>query len=123
MDDQLTAGIGIGLSRVAPSRPTVPAPRRPESLLRGPHPYVQEMPAVPADDDLLERTLRFSGSYVSDDGHVRVRRAADPTGSSAPRSRGYCAVCAGAGRTPPAGEPLDDVRTVVRFVAGHDHAE
>src|SRR4051812_22112794 len=101
----------------------VPAPRRPGSPLSGPHPYVQEMPAVPADDDLLERTLRFSGSYVSDDGHLRVRRAPDPTEYSASRFLGYCDVCAGAGRLPPAGEPLADLPTVVRFVAAHDHGD
>jgi hypothetical protein len=101
----------------------VPASRSPEDPLRVPRPDAQEIPAVPADDDLLERTLRFADSYVSDDGHVRVRRAADPIEYSASRFRGYCDVCAGAGRIPPAGEPLDDVRTVVHFVAAHDHAE
>ena len=32
-----------------------------------------------SDDDLLERTLAFSGSYVSDDGTVTVRRVAAAT--------------------------------------------
>ena len=29
---------------------------------------------MPSDDELLERTLAFSGSYVSDDGNVSIRR-------------------------------------------------
>jgi hypothetical protein len=78
---------------------------------------------VPSDDDLLARTLRFSGSFVSDDGHVRIRRAPDGLGYSAARFLGYCDVCARAGRTPPAGEPLADVRVVVQFVAAHDHGD
>src|SRR3954471_12108379 len=101
----------------------VPPPRSPEDPLRGPRPDAQEMLAVPADDEMLERTLRFSGSYVSDDGHLRVRRAADPIEHSASRFLGYCDVCARAGRIPPAGEPLADLRTVVRFVAAHDHGD
>src|SRR3954447_25238325 len=114
MDHPLTAGPGPGLPHVQPRLWAVPAPRSPEHPLRGPRPDNQEIPAVPADDDLLERTLRFSGSYVSDDGHVRIRRAADRSESSAARFLGYCDVCARAGRTPPAGEPLADVRTVVQ---------
>src|SRR3954447_9698886 len=101
----------------------VPAPRSPEDPLRVPRPDVQEMLAVPADDDMLERTLRFSGSYVSDDGHLRVRRASDPTEYSASRFLGCCDVCAGAGGIPPAGEPLAGLRTVARFVATHDHGD
>jgi len=37
------------------------SPRQEPAITGGP---------VPADDELLERTLTFSGSYVSDDGHV-----------------------------------------------------
>ena len=76
---------------------------------------------VPSDDDLLERTLRFSGSCVSDDGHVTIRRSSGTVGYSAARFIGHCDVCARAGRTPPTGEPLADVRAAVQFVAGHDH--
>jgi hypothetical protein len=123
MDHPLTAGPGPGLPHVQPRLWAVPAPRSPQDPLRGPRPENQEIPAVPADDDLLERTLRFSGSYVSDDGHVRIRRSADPGEYSSARFLGHCDVCARAGRTPPAGEPLADVRTVVRFVAAHDHGE
>jgi hypothetical protein len=78
---------------------------------------------VPSDDDLLERTLRFSGSWVSDDDHVRVRRRSDATGYAADSFVGYCDTCARAGRTPAAGEPLADVGTVVQFVAAHHHGD
>ena len=75
------------------------------------------------DDELLERTLRFSGSFVSDDGHVRVRRAPDGRAYSAAGFLGHCDTCARAGRTPPAGEPLADVQVVIQFVAAHDHGD
>jgi hypothetical protein len=78
---------------------------------------------VPSDDELLERTLTFSGSYVSDDGHVRIRRAAGVMEYSGARFTGYCAVCAHAGRTPPTGEPLRDVRAALQFAATHDHGD
>jgi hypothetical protein len=78
---------------------------------------------VPSDDDLLGRTLRFSGSYVSDDGHVTVRRTSGGTAYSGARFTGHCDICARAGRTPPAGEPLADVRAAVRFVAAHHHGD
>jgi hypothetical protein len=75
------------------------------------------------DDELLERTLRFSGSFVSDDGHVRVRRAPGGAAYSAAGFLGYCDTCARSGRIPPAGEPLADVRVVIQFVAAHDHGD
>jgi hypothetical protein len=79
---------------------------------------------VPSDDDLLERTLAFSGSYVSDDGHVTIRRSA--AGSfeySEARFVGQCHVCSRTGLTPSTGEPLADVRAAVQFVAAHDHGD
>jgi hypothetical protein len=79
---------------------------------------------VPCDDDLLERTLAFSGSYVSDDGHVTIRRSA--AGSfeySEARFVGQCHVCSRAGLIPSSGEPLADVRAAVQFVAAHDHGD
>ena len=79
---------------------------------------------MPFDDDLLERTLAFSGSYVSDDGHVTIRRSA--AGSfeySEARFVGQCHVCSRAGLIPSTGEPLADVRAAVRFVAAHDHGD
>jgi hypothetical protein len=78
---------------------------------------------VPSDDDLLERALAFSGSYVSDDGHVTVRRSSGPIEYSGARFTGHCAVCARTGLTPPSGEPLSDVRAAVRFVVAHHHGE
>lgn len=79
---------------------------------------------MPSDDDLLERTLRFSGSYVSDDGHVTIRRA--PSGAdqySGNRFVGYCRRCAGALLIGPDGEPLSDIPAAIRFAATHDHGD
>jgi hypothetical protein len=77
-----------------------------------------------SDEDLLERTLAFSGSYVSDDGNVTVRRTAGASFEySGQRFLGYCTVCSRAGLIPPTGEPLSDVRAAVLFVAAHDHGE
>ena len=78
---------------------------------------------MPTDDDLLLRTLRFSGSFVSDDGHVTVRRAPSATSYSGAAFLGHCDVCARAGSTPRAGEPLADVRLAVQFVARHEHGD
>jgi hypothetical protein len=77
---------------------------------------------VPPDEELLQRTLVFSGSWVSDDGHVTIRRASlDSTGYSGARFVGHCAVCARAGLTPPSGDWLSDVRAAAQFVAAHEH--
>jgi hypothetical protein len=79
---------------------------------------------VPSDDELLERTLDFSGSYVSDDGNVTIRRSA--VGSfeySGDRFVGNCTICARALLIPPSGEPLSDVRAAVHFVATHNHSD
>jgi hypothetical protein len=76
-----------------------------------------------SDDEVLERTLEFSGSYVSDDGNATIRRSIASLEYSGARFTGYCAVCSQAGLTPPSGEPLRDVRAAVQFVAAHRHEE
>lgn len=78
---------------------------------------------VSSDDQLLERTLAVFGSYVSDDGHVTIRRAGGSSEYLAARFTGYCALCSRAGLTPLAGEPLSDVRAAAQFVAAHRHGE
>jgi hypothetical protein len=78
---------------------------------------------VTSNDDLLERTLAFSGSYVSDDGHVTIRRSIASIEYSGARFTGYCAVCTRAGRSPPSGEPLSDIRAAAQFLAAHRHGE
>jgi hypothetical protein len=78
---------------------------------------------VPSDDELLERTLVFAGSYVSDDGHVTIRRSSGSSGYSAARFVGFCAVCSRKGLTPSSGEPLSDIRAAVQFVAAHEHGD
>jgi hypothetical protein len=78
---------------------------------------------VPSDENLLERTLAFADSYVSDDGHVTVRRAPASSEYSGARFAGHCAVCSRAGVLPPSGEPLFDVRAAVQFVSAHAHSD
>lgn len=79
---------------------------------------------MPSDDDLLQRTLAFSGSYVSDDGLVTIRRSAvGPFEYSGNRFVGHCAICARALLMPATGEPLADVRAAIHFVATHDHGQ
>jgi hypothetical protein len=79
---------------------------------------------MPSDDELLERTLAFSGSYVSDDGNVTIRRvAAQSFEYSGSRFLGNCTVCSHALLMPPTGEPLSDVAAVILFVAAHDHGD
>ena len=77
---------------------------------------------MPSDEDLLERTLAYSGTYVSDDGHLAIRR------STAARFEyggtpfvGYCVRCAHDGLMTSDGEPLPDLRAAVRFASTHDH--
>jgi hypothetical protein len=78
--------------------------------------------SVPLDDELLEQTLAFSGSYVSDDGTVTITRSVvDASAYSGDRFVGRCTVCATALLVPADGEPLADVREAVRFVSTHDH--
>jgi hypothetical protein len=79
---------------------------------------------VTSDEDRLGRTLAFSGSYVSDDGHVTIRRS--PGGAaeySGARFVGNCSVCSRSRLIPPDGEPLADLRTAVHFLAEHTHGE
>ena len=77
-----------------------------------------------SDDELLERTLAFSGSYVSDDGNVTVRRVAAASFEySGDRFLGHCTVCARALLIPLTGEPLTDVRAAIQFVAAHNHGD
>jgi hypothetical protein len=77
---------------------------------------------VPTDDDSIERTLAFSGSYVSDDGSVTIRRSirgsVQYSGSQFAR---YCRRCVRARLMPSAGEPLPDIRAVTSFAATHEH--
>jgi hypothetical protein len=101
-------------------RPLIPAPREPLSPR---HAWPAPGELLPGDDEvLLERTLAFSGGYVSDDGDVSVRRVTPRTSTYAGhRFVGSCAVCAAL--LPAAGEPLADVRAVSRFVSAHRHGD
>jgi len=77
-----------------------------------------------SDENLVERTLAFSGTYVSDAGNVTVRRATDTSFEYAGhRFLGNCTVCSGVLTLRPTGEPLSDVRAAILFVAAHDHAD
>ena len=79
---------------------------------------------MPSDDELLERTLAFSGSYVSDDGNVTIRRAATASFEySGDRFIGNCTVCSRARLIPLIGEPLSDVRAAIHFVGAHKHGD
>ena len=79
---------------------------------------------MPTDAGLVERTLAFSGSYVSDDGHIRITRArSDVSEYSGARFVGNCDVCARAGLLPATGELLADVGAADRFLATHDHGD
>jgi hypothetical protein len=76
------------------------------------------------DAGLVERTLVFSGSYVSDDGRVRISRArSDAFGYSGDRFVGNCDVCVRAGLMPASGELLADVAAADGFLATHDHGD
>jgi hypothetical protein len=79
---------------------------------------------VRSDDELLARTLAFSGSYVSDDGNVTIRRSRGGTSEySGDRFVGNCRVCSGARLLPAAGASLIDDGAAARFRANHDHGE
>ena len=79
---------------------------------------------MPSDDELLERTLAFSGAYVSDDGNVAVRPVAAASFEySGQRFLGNCTICSRALLIPPTGEPLADVRAAILFVAAHNHGD
>ncbi len=77
-----------------------------------------------SDDDLLVRTLAFSGSYVSDDGDVTIRRSPGSAFDySGDRFVGSCRPCVRARLIPPAGAALLDADAVARFMATHSHGE
>ena len=79
---------------------------------------------MPTDAGLVERTLAFSGSYLSDDGPVRISRARPDTFQYAGNQFvGNCDICARAGLVPGDGEQLADVRAVERFLATHAHGD
>ena len=74
------------------------------------------------EDELIERTLFFSGSYVSDNGSVTIKRDRDTSYQyTGTWFVGFCDVCANAGLLPADGEHLHDVRAVVAFAATHAH--
>jgi len=131
----LTAGVLEPAARSEPDDWQLPRPRTPVAAPGGPpgspprtrSPLRAEPHSAPgaplSSDDLLELVLAFSGTYVSDDGDVTVRRSVtDSTAYSAARYAGWCRTCAHADLVGPAGEPLADVRAAARFVATHDHA-
>jgi hypothetical protein len=122
MENQVTALFDTEVPALASPPPVLPFPRTPVSPVSGGR-QGERAGMVPADDDLLQRTLAFSGSYVSDDGRVTVRRSSGELGYTAAGFIGYCSVCARSGLLPPAGEPLADVRVVIQFVAEHDHGD
>jgi hypothetical protein len=77
---------------------------------------------VPTDASLFDRTLAFSGSYVSDDGRVTITRVVSgPFQYSPDRFVGRCDICARKGIVPADGELLPDARAAERFLATHDH--
>ncbi|MGY1694699.1 hypothetical protein ACI780_07260 [Geodermatophilus sp. SYSU D00814] len=77
---------------------------------------------MPAVGDLVECTLAFSGSYVSDDGSVTIRRSVrDSVEYSGRQFAAYCRRCARARLMPSGGEILPDVRAAIVFAATHDH--
>jgi len=79
---------------------------------------------MPTNGGLVERTLAFSGSYLSDDGRVRISRARSGAFEySGDRFVGSCDVCALAGLIPAPGELLADVRAVDRFLGTHAHGD
>ena len=79
---------------------------------------------MPSDEELLERTLAFSGTYVSDDGTVTIRRSSMRSVEySGDRFVGNCTVCSRALLVPAMVEPLTDIKAAFRFMAAHDHAE
>jgi hypothetical protein len=78
---------------------------------------------LPSERELIERTLAFSGSYVSDDGHLAIRRSVGSFQHSGHGFLGYCSSCARARLIQATGEPLPDVVAAIGFIATHDHDE
>jgi hypothetical protein len=105
-----------------PARSSGDVPLRAGSV---PRPWDAHTPGgtVPTDDDLVERTLAFSGSYASDDGQVTIRRCRGAHEYAAASFTGRCATCARAGLTPSEGEPLDGLAEAAQFAAAHRHGE
>jgi hypothetical protein len=76
---------------------------------------------VASDDELVEKTLTSSGTYVSD-GHVTIRRSPSrPFDYSGTQFVGYCSRCARALLIPSDGEPLHDIRGAIGFRASQHH--
>jgi len=77
---------------------------------------------VPPHASLFDRTIAFSGGYVSDDGRVTITRVATGTFQySADRFLGRCDICVRTGLLPADGEVLPDARAAQRFLRTHDH--
>jgi len=113
-DDLVLSGISAGTQRDSGSS------RTPGSWSHG---MRTPRGTVPFDENLLQRTLAFADSYVSDDGQVTVRRAAVSAEYSGARFAGHCAPCSRAGLLPEAGEALLDVRAAVQFISAHSHGD
>jgi hypothetical protein len=80
--------------------------------------------AMPSDEELLGRTLAFSGTSVSDDGTVTIRRSSmDSVEYSGDRFVGNCTICSRALLIPAKGEPLTDVKAAFRFMSAHHHGD
>ena len=70
------------------------------------------------------RTLAFSGSYVSDDGNVTIRRSAGGSFEySGDRFIGFCRPCSRALLIPATGVALPDAGAAARFTVTHNHGE
>jgi hypothetical protein len=133
MDESATHGPsarpfgGVRIDRHISPVPVIPRPGRgsgPHSWPLGPsRPTDGPGGRLPSEQDLIERTLAFSGSYVSDDGHLAIRRSGGSFEYSRHRFLGYCRSCARARLILPTGEPLSDAAAAVRFTATHDHDE
>jgi hypothetical protein len=132
--DESTTGVpparpfgGITIDRRISAVPAFPRPRsgpEPDSWPLGPsRPTDGPGGRLPSEQELIERTLAFSGSYVSDDGHLAIRRSAGAFEHSRHGFLGYCGSCARARLIQPTGEPLPDVVAAIRFIATHDHDE
>jgi hypothetical protein len=118
---------GITIDRRISAPPAIPRPRSGSE----PHswPLAPSRPTdgpgghLPSERELIERTLAFSGSYVSDDGGMAIRRAVGSFEHSRHGFLGYCSSCARARLIQATGEPLPDVVAAIRFIATHDHDE
>jgi hypothetical protein len=117
---------GITIDRRISALPAVPRPRSgsERSWPLGPsQPTDGPGGRLPYERELIERTLAFSGSYVSDDGNLAIRRSVGSFEHSRHGFLGYCGSCARARLIQATGEPLADVVAAIRFIATHDHDE